>query len=84
MEQLHAHAVLDMMVGNSYTEESLKESIINKFGAERRFCTCSAENMNADDLIVFLKEMGKFKPSDNGFTVDITQKCSHDADHHHG
>ena len=47
MEQLHAHEVLHMMEGNSYSEASLKEAIIRKFGAEQRFYTCSASDMNA-------------------------------------
>ena len=68
MEQLHAHEVLHMMEGNSYSEASLKEAIVN---------TCSAENIDADELIVFLKQKGKFMPVENGFTVDITKVCNH-------
>lgn len=37
MEQLHAHEVLHMMEGNSYTELSLREAIIQKFGEQQRF-----------------------------------------------
>lgn len=77
MEQLHAHEVLHMMEGNSYSEASLKEAIIRKFGAEQRFYTCSASDMNAEELIVFLKQKGKFMPTEAGFTVDITKKCDH-------
>lgn len=77
MEQLHAHEVLFMMEGNSYSEASLRAAIINKFGESQRFYACSAENMSVDDLIVFLKQKGKFMPSDDGFTVDITKVCSH-------
>ena len=51
MEQLHAHEVLHMMEGNSYSESSLREAIINKFGSEQRFYACSADNMNVDELI---------------------------------
>ena len=32
MEQLHAHEVLHMMEGNSYSEASLKEAIVKTFG----------------------------------------------------
>ena len=46
MEQLHAHEVLHMMEGNSYTELSLREAIIQKFGEQQRFFTCSANNMD--------------------------------------
>lgn len=77
MEQLHAHQVLRMMEGNSYSEASLREAIICKFGKEQRFYTCSAENMNVDELILFLKEKGKFMPSGDGFTVDVTKVCGH-------
>lgn len=77
MEQLHAHEVLHMMEGNSYSESSLKEAIIHKFGEEQHFYTCSATDMDIDELIVFLKKKSKFMPTDDGFTVDITKVCSH-------
>ena len=67
MEQLHAHEVLHMMEGNSYSESSLRE----------RFYACSAENMDVDTLIEFLKMKGKFMPVEDGFTVDITKVCKH-------
>ena len=57
MEQLHAHEVLHMMEGNSYT--------------------CSADNMEVDELIGFLKRKGKFMPAGEEFTVDISKVCSH-------
>lgn len=79
MEQLHAHEVLHMMEGNSYSEASLKEAIILKFGKHQRFYTCSAENMDVDELIEFLKKKGKFMPASNGFTVDMTKVCNDDA-----
>ncbi|MFV0587450.1 YecH family metal-binding protein [Bacteroides reticulotermitis] len=77
MEQLHAHEVLHMMEGNSYSIASLKEAIIEKFGKEQHFYACSADDMNVDELIVFLQNKGKFMPADNGFTVDITKVCDH-------
>jgi len=58
-------------------EASLKEAIVKTFGEDQRFYTCSAENMDADELIVFLKQKGKFMPVENGFTVDITKVCNH-------
>ena len=42
MEQLHAHEVLHMMEGNSYSEASLKKRSLD-FGEDLRFYTCSAE-----------------------------------------
>lgn len=77
MEQLHAHEVLHMMEGNSYSETTLKKAIIKKFGKDQLFYTCSAEGMNVDELIVFFKKKGKFMPANDGFTVDITKVCDH-------
>ena len=78
MEQLHAHEVLHMMEGKNYTEESLRTAIKNKFGENQLFYTCSAQGMNIDTLIIFLKERGKFLPTDgNKFTVDIDKVCDH-------
>ena len=74
----HGHEVLTMMQGHSYTEKSLLEAIIGKFGTEERFYTCSAENLTAQGLIDFLKEHGKFKPSGDGFTVDTATVCGND------
>ena len=78
MQEIHAHEVLHMMEGNSYSKATLKEAIKNKFGAYARFYSCCAENMDIDTLITFLKSKGKFMPTDNGFTVDISKVCEHD------
>lgn len=77
MEQLHAHEVLHMMDGNAYSESTLKEAIIARFGADQLFYACSAEGMNVDELIVFLTNKGKFMSVDKGFTVDTSKVCDH-------
>jgi probable metal-binding protein len=73
----HGHEVLEMMQGHTYTEKSLLEAILEKFGPEERFCTCSADNLTAQGLIDFLKERGKFMPAEDGFTVDGSKVCNH-------
>lgn len=73
----HGHEVLEMMQGHSYTEKSLLEAILEKFGPDERFYTCSAENLTAQGFIDFLKERGKFKPAEDGFTIDTTKVCNH-------
>lgn len=74
----HGHEVLDMMQGHSYSEKSLLEAIIEKFGHDERFYTCSADNLTAQELIKFLKEHGKFMPMEEGFTVDTTKVCENE------
>ncbi len=67
-----------MMQGKSYTEEGLLNAIIEQFGPDERFYTCSADNLTAQGLIDFLKSHGKFKPMDDGFTVDTTKVCENE------
>lgn len=76
---IHGHEVIQMMRGNSYpTRESLVQAIIDKFGADARFQTCSAEGLNATQLVEFLEERGKFMPTgSDGFTVDESKVCNH-------
>lgn len=60
----HGHDVLHMMEGNSYeTKEDLVKAIIEHFGEEERFHTCSVDGMNAEELVDFLTERGKFMPA---------------------
>ncbi|MBO4596915.1 MAG: YecH family protein [Bacteroidaceae bacterium] len=78
MEQIHGHEVLHMMEGNVYSEASLRQAIIARFGAKQLFYTCSASELTVDGLIEFLKEHGKFKPVGDCFTVDETSVCSNE------
>lgn len=74
----HGHDVLDMMEGNSYASaEELVAAIVAKFGADERFCTCSASDMTAAELVAFLQKKGKFMPSGAGFTADPSKRCNH-------
>lgn len=76
----HGHEVLNMMEGNCYAStQELIDAIIAQFGREERFFTCSADNMTAQELVCFLQERGKFKPSSNKtFTVDKNKICNHE------
>lgn len=78
-KMIHGHEVIQMMKGNSYpTRESLIQAIVDKFGADARFRTCSAEGLDARQLVDFLEEHGKFMPAgDSGFTVDESKVCNH-------
>ncbi len=76
MNNIHAHEVLRMMEGNSYSEESLNGAIKAIFGDDARLHTCSAENLTSIEIIEFLTKKGKFKPTEDGFTMDITKVCT--------
>lgn len=78
-EQIHGHEVMRMMVdsGRSFTKESLRDAIVDRFGSSARFHTCSAENLTADELIEFLAARGKFIEAGTGFSTDANRICQH-------
>jgi probable metal-binding protein len=78
-EQVHGHEVMKMMVedGKAYTAATLRDAIIERFGKETRFYTCSAENMTAEELVTFLEARGKFVDADEGFTTRPDKICRH-------
>ena len=77
--QIHGHEVMGMMIesGKVYTRASLRTEIIEKFGEEARFYTCSADSMTADELIEFLRARGKFVDASDGFKTDRSKVCDH-------
>ena len=78
-DSIHGHEVMQMMLdsGENYTNETLETAIIEKFGSKARFHTCSAENMTAKDLVVFLAARDKFIDSGEGFKTDPEKICDH-------
>lgn len=76
---IHGHEVMHFMLENSgnFTRQSLKEAIAQRFGNEARFHTCSAEGMDAEQLIDFLAAKGKFIDSGEGFNTQPEKICNH-------
>ena len=68
-----------MMVESNatYSVESLKTAILNKFGTDARFYTCSAENLTAEELIALLEQRGKFIAQKEGFSTSADKICNH-------
>lgn len=79
MASIHGHEVLNMMIasGEHYSTASLEAAIQQRFGAQARFHTCSAENMSAAELVAFLQQKGKFIPVEAGFTTAESKICRH-------
>ena len=78
-DRVHGHDVMKMMIegGEAYSESTLRHAIVSRFGEETTYYTCSADNMSADELIVFLRSRGKFVGEDSGFTTQPDKICDH-------
>lgn len=79
MADTHVHEIMAMMMesGKVYTRESLKREIIDTFGVNATYCSCSRNVMTPDEAIDFLEARGKFILSKEGFYTDESRKCSH-------
>jgi probable metal-binding protein len=78
-QSIHGHEVMHFMVesGGSFTRQSLLAAVLARFGADALFHTCSAEGMNAEQLIDLLEAKGKFVATESGFNTQSDKICSH-------
>lgn len=76
---IHGHEVMHFMLenGGSFTKQSLRDAVVQHFGTDTRFYTCSAEGMTAEQLIDLLEAKGKFVATENGFNTQSDKICSH-------
>jgi probable metal-binding protein len=60
-ESIHGHRVLEILEGSEspLSVRQLREVVVNRYGEDARFHTCSAQAMNLDELLVFLSQRGK-------------------------
>jgi len=79
MDRIHGHDIMNMMLESNqqFTKESLTQMILDKYGSETRFYTCSAEDMTAEQLVDFLEGKGKFISTDDGFNTAAEKICDH-------
>jgi probable metal-binding protein len=79
MTDIHAHDVMHMMLekGGVFSRESLAQAIVERFGADARFCSCSAAGMDVNAVIDFLESRGKFVASEDGFNNAQDKICNH-------
>ena len=79
MTDIHAHEVMQMMLEQDavFSRESLGQAIIERFGANARFHSCSASGMDVHTVINFLESRGKFVVRDDGFNTEKDKICNH-------
>ena len=76
---IHGHEVMHMIIESkrTWTREALMTAIGEKFGEHARFHTCSAFELNVEELIEFLEGRGKIIDKGEGFTTSIDHVCNH-------
>ncbi|MDQ8199882.1 YecH family protein [Pelagicoccus enzymogenes] len=76
---IHAHEILEMMIrtGKTYTNESLSAEIVDEFGEDATFHTCSGHGLDAYDIVQHLWMKGKFYGNPEAFVFRPGDRCSH-------
>ncbi|MBV7315169.1 YecH family metal-binding protein [Shewanella sp. NIFS-20-20] len=75
---IHGHKVMDFMVElGGLTEAELISAIEAHFGDSQRFHTCKANDLNAQELLAFLKMKGKLVASGSHWQLAAGQQCDH-------
>lgn len=79
MTDIHAHEVMHMMLERDgvFSRESLARAIVERFGADATFHSCSAAGMDVHAVIDFLESRGKFVPRHDGFNTAKDKICNH-------
>ena len=79
MTDIHAHEVMHMMLERSggFSRESLAQAIVERFGPDATFRSCSASGMDVNAVIDFLESRGKFVALGGGFNTAPDKICNH-------
>jgi probable metal-binding protein len=75
---IHGHQILTMLMQATQPiqRESLTARVIEMFGEEVTFCTCSQQGLSLDDLLTFLLSKGKIIEQDAGLIGNPAMSCS--------
>lgn len=78
-DTLHGHEVLEWLLGleRPLPLDALAGAIEERFGAETRFHTCSAEGLTARELVALFVRKGKLVPAGEGLAPDRARICDH-------
>jgi len=77
--EIHAHEVMRMMLelDTDFSRESLAQAIIERFGVDAEFHSCSKAGMGVNAVIDFLESRGKFVARADGFNTAQDKICNH-------
>ena len=76
-KNVHGHEVMRMVgaAGAALTRGELEAEMVRRFGAEARFCTCSASDMTREELLGFLLARGKLVEREGRLGIERSRIC---------
>ncbi len=78
-ESIHGHEVMRMVADarRAFSKTELVAEIGHRFGPYARFHACSADHMDASQLVDFLIARNKFGGDERALTLDPAVICQH-------
>ncbi|MGL5667187.1 MAG: YecH family metal-binding protein [Shewanella sp.] len=78
-DSVHGHDVMALMVAqeNPLLKPEFIALMAQTFGNNARYHTCSADNLQAEELINLLLRKGKMLESEQGLTLVAGRQCNH-------
>ncbi|MFB2732612.1 YecH family metal-binding protein [Shewanella mangrovisoli] len=78
-DSVHGHDVMALMVAqeNPLLKPEFIALMAQTFGDNARYHTCSADNLQAEELISLLLHKGKMLESAQGLTLVAGRQCNH-------
>lgn len=75
----HAHEILEMMIrtGRTYSNETLSAEIVEVFGKDSAFHTCSGHGLDPYGIVQHLWDKGKFTGNPEAFVFLRSSRCDH-------
>lgn len=74
---VHGHDVLHLIIDEEPSPEQLRARCAELFGADAVYHTCSAEDMDLEGLLQFLRAREKIAEVDGRITADPAKMCNH-------
>jgi probable metal-binding protein len=73
---IHAHKVLNLLRKQPMSRTQLEQTVIEQFGANVTFRTCSRDGFDLDSLLSFFIDKQKVIENDGLWSLNIERVCS--------
>lgn len=74
---VHAHKILNKLAETAMTKEQVERWVIEEFGVDASFRTCSIEGMSLPEVLEFFVARQKVTIQDDIWVLNQGNVCSH-------
>ncbi|WP_070962924.1 YecH family metal-binding protein [Vibrio sonorensis] len=75
--RIHAHSVLNLLQESPMTKDDLTAKVLEEFGADALFHTCSLSDLDFDTLFSFFVNRQKIVEAEGKWALNAARVCNH-------